>query len=90
MEFTNFWVARFYFENGRHYAEMAKIVHALPTEQQQILIDELNIKIETYQKNEEELNKQRMLRLTVEQAALQKTGCFYGPYFTFPVNEMIT
>jgi hypothetical protein len=69
---------------------MAKIVHALPVEQQQILIDELNIKIETYQKNEEELNEQRMLRLKAEQAALQKSGCFYGPDFTFPVNELIT
>lgn len=89
-EFTNFWVARFYFENGRQYAEMEKIVHALPIEQQQKLIDELNIKIETYLKNEEELNEQQMLRLKAEKAALQKSGCFYGPDFTFPVNELIT
>lgn len=88
-EFTNFWVHRFYFENGRQYAEMAKIVHALPVEQQQTLIDGLNIKMETYQKNEEKLNEQRMLRLKAEQAALQKSGCFYGPDFTFPVNELI-
>jgi hypothetical protein len=88
-EFTNFWVHRFYFENGRQYAEMAKIVHALPVEQQQTLIDGLNIKIKTYQKNEEELNEQRMFRLKAEQAALQKSGCFYGPDFTFPVNELI-
>lgn len=89
-EFTNFWVHRFYFENGSQYAEMEKIVHALPSEQQQTLIDELNIKIETYQSNEEERNEQRMLRLKAEQAALQKSGCFYGPEFTFSINELIT
>ncbi len=89
-EFTNFWIARFYFEKGRQYAEMAKIVHALPVEQQQTLCDGLNVKVKTYQEQEEELNKQRMNRLRVEQVALQKTGCFYGPCFTFPVNELIT
>jgi hypothetical protein len=89
-EFTNFWVHRFYFENGNQYVEMAKIVHALPVEQQQILIDGLTIKIETYQKNEEEFNEQRMLCSKAELAALQKSGCFYGPDFTFPVNELIT
>lgn len=89
-EFTNFWVAKFYFKNGSQYAEMAKIVHALPIEQQKKLIDELNIKIENYEKNEEELNKQQMLRLKVEQAALKKSGCLYGPYFKFSVNELIS
>jgi hypothetical protein len=68
---------------------MAKIILALPVEQQQILIDELNIKIENYQKNEKELNEQRMLHLKTKQAALQKSGCFYGPDFTFPVHELI-
>lgn len=68
---------------------MEKIVHALPMEQQKALIVELIIKIETYQKNEEDLNEQRMLRLNAEQAALQKSGCFYGPDFTFTVNDFI-
>jgi hypothetical protein len=68
---------------------MAKIVHTLPTEQQQKLVDGLNAKIQTYQKQEEELNKQRELRLSMEQAALKKTGCIYGPCFSFPVDELI-
>lgn len=88
-EFTNFWVARFYFENGRQYAEMAKIVHTLPLEQQEKFINELSAKIKTYQKHEEELEEQRLLHLKVEQAALQKSGCIYGPSFTFPVCELM-
>ncbi len=82
-EFTNFWVDRLYFKNGNQYAEMVKIVHALPLEEQQTLIDELKTKCVTYQKQEEDLNKQRGLRLKAERAALEKTGCFYGQFFTF-------
>lgn len=88
-EFTNFWLDRFYFEKGHQYAEMTKIVHALPVEQQQKLIDELHTKIKIYQENEGKLNEQQMLCLKVEQAALQKSGCFYGPSFTFSVSELI-
>ncbi|MFI5342903.1 MAG: hypothetical protein ACHQUC_01655, partial [Chlamydiales bacterium] len=88
-EFTNFWESRLYFKNGRQYVEMAKIVHDLPAEQQQPLIDELNAKIATYRKHEEELNQQRMIRLKEEQAALEKTGCSSGPTFTFSVEELI-
>lgn len=87
-EFTNFWLG-FYLESGRQYAEMAKIVHELPMEQQSTLIDELNTKIKTYQEKEEELNQQRTLRLKVEQQALQKTRSFHRPYFTFPIKELI-
>ena len=87
-EFTNFWATRLYFKKGRQYVEMAKIVHALPIEQQQTLIDQLNAKMEMYQKHEEELDRQRMLRLQVEWAALVKFG-FYKPCFDFPVNELI-
>lgn len=88
-EFTNFWNSIF-FENGRHYGEMCKMVDALPIEEQQRFRDELNIKHSTYLENEEELNKQRALRLEQEVAALKKTGCFNGTSFTFTMQELMT
>lgn len=87
-EFTNFWVNRFYFKNGRQHAEMAKIVHALPKEQQQPFIDEINAKIEAYREVEEEYDRQRKLLAEAEQAALKKNGCFYGPTFTFSITAL--
>ncbi|MFI5342905.1 MAG: DUF648 domain-containing protein [Chlamydiales bacterium] len=87
--FTNFWVDSLYFENGHQYVKMAKIVHALPVEQQQPFIDELNAKIATYCEHEEELIIQQMIRAKEEQAALERTGCSYGPSFTFSIEELI-
>ncbi len=67
---------------------MAKVVHALPIEQQQPLIDELNGKVAAYQQHEEELNAQRKLCREAEVAALQKSGCVHGPTFTFTAYEL--
>lgn len=86
-EFTNFWVHQFYFEKGRQYGEMAKIIHALPKEQQQPLIDELNKKIEGYQKQEEELTAAKKQRAQLEREALKKTGCLC-PAFTYSTAEL--
>lgn len=88
-EFDNFWLADFYFKNGRQYSEMTKIVSALPIEQQQTLIDELNIKMKTYQENEEKIVEQKRLRLETEQAALNQSGCIYGPRFLFPIKSSV-
>ena len=87
-EFANFWVRHFYFANGGQYKEMTTIVHALPMEQQQCLIDELDAKIKTYVEHEQGLNEQRLLRLQAEEAALQQTGCCYGPRFTLPIQTL--
>ena len=87
-EFANFWIPGLYFENGPQYAEMTKIIHALPEAQQQPLIDELNAKSSTYQQHEVELNAKRARRLEVERAALEKFGCLYGPHFTFSIDEL--
>lgn len=89
-EFTNFWVAEFFFTNGRQYAEMVQIVHALPIEQQQPFIDRLNEQIQIYCQNEEAIDKQRILRYQREAAALKDTGCYYGPSFTFSIEELLS
>ena len=68
---------------------MKEIVRTFPIKEQNDLMNGLNIKIRTYQENEEKLHEKRMRRLKAEETALHNSGCFYGPTFTFPVSELI-
>lgn len=89
-EFTNFWIMSFYFEHGRQYAEMAKIVHALPVDRQSPFIDDLNAKIRTYREKEDALTEQRKLHFKAEQEALQKTGFICYQSFPFSAGELLS
>lgn len=89
-EFTNFWVHRFYFEQGRQYAEMAKIVHALDKEEQEPLVHMLNEKLKVYLEKEKELDEQYTIRAQEKMEALRKTGCIGGLSFSFDFKELFT
>ncbi|MFN4173636.1 MAG: hypothetical protein ACK4HV_00830 [Parachlamydiaceae bacterium] len=88
-EFTNFWIHRFYFEGGNHYAEMAKIVHALPIDEQKPLVDELNRKIDQYQANEDSLKKEIAERSKVEKETMKKMGTDKSVSFDFDVKRLV-
>jgi|GEM_PF-1371878 len=88
-EFTNFWILPHFYANGCQYLAMEKIVHALPNKSQISLIDELNVKMSTYRANEHDLEVQKKNRRKAAQTAQQRTGCYYGPSFTFSAQELL-
>lgn len=88
-EFTNFWIHRFYFEGGNQFVEMAKIVNALPLDEQKPFIDELNSKIDAYRAQEATLKKQIKERSKLEKEAMKKMGTDQSVTFEFDVKELI-
>lgn len=88
-EFTNFWINRFYFEGGNQFAQMAKIVHALPLEEQKPFIDELNHKIDQYQANEDSLQKEIAERSKMEKETMKKMGTHKSVSFDFDIKELV-
>ncbi len=88
-EFRNFWTGRWDFRHGLQYFNMVQIVNALPIEQQQPLLDELEAKAVAYRQQEKELDAQLRLRSEAEVAVQKRTGCgVLVPSFTFHPNEL--